>query len=232
MELPSDKKPKPPIIPTLEKARKDLGPTIGKLHASFKAATIEAGDYTRVRGDPDESFYSHQVRYLAKVQLRAEGIEAEDECELEQTANTGICITQPEYLIRVLRDTNPGCLPPAGDSERRKRFFAQQSEQLQLRYLDEDQNSADSREPVHGVFLWGSDQERHYTGLWFMCPNGESAAPHFQEFLPVPELQDLGLTETAPAPDEKPPSDLGMTRKDMPKDQEQDQPKTGTESTE
>jgi hypothetical protein len=232
MELPPDKKLKPPIIPTLDKARQDLSSVIGKLLASFKAATIEAGDYIRARGDPDESFFSHLVRYLAKVQLRGEGIEAEDECELEQTANTGICITQPDYLIRVLRDTNSGCLPPAGDSERRKRFFAQQSEQFQLKYSDEDQNSADSREPVHITFLWASDQERHFTGLWFMCPNGESGAPHFQEFLPLPELQDLGLTETAAEPEEQPPTDLGMTRKDQPKDKEQDKPKTGTESSE
>ena len=54
---------------------------------------------------------AHQVRYLTRVFLRSNGIEAEDECELEDTANTGICISHPKYLIRVLRDTNSGSLP-------------------------------------------------------------------------------------------------------------------------
>lgn len=231
MDLPPGRKLKAPIIPSLAKARTDLASVIGKLHASLKSATIEAGDYSRAKDDPDESFFSHHVRYLTRVQLRQEGIDAEEEdYGLEQTSNTGICITQPDYLIRVLRETIPGSLPPPGDSERRKRFFAQQSEQLPLKYEDDGIDVIDGREPVHIVVLWTSDQERKYRGIWVICPNGVTDAPFFQEFLPVPELQDLGITATTALPEEEPPTDLGMTRKDRPKEQDQSKPKTGTES--
>jgi hypothetical protein len=219
-----------PIIPTLDQARTDLSLTIGKLLSAFKAATIEARDYARIKNDSDESFFSHQVRYLARIQLGEDGIDAAEECELENTPNTGICLTQPNYLMRVLRDTHGGSLPPAGDSERRKRFFAQQSEQLRLELEPraEDCQGADERKPVHIVFLWGTTQERQFTGLWVICPNGEENATHFQEFFPVPELGDLGLFD-APRPEELPPCDLGFTKR---REHEPSLDKTGTESSE
>lgn len=219
-----------PIIPTLNQARTELGLTIGKLLAAFKAATIAAGDYTRSKGDPDESFFSHHVRYLAKLQLLSDGIDAKEECDLEHTPNTGICLTQPNYLIRVLRDTHRGSLPPAGDSERRKRFFAQQSEQLRLELEPntDDPRISDQREPVHLVFLWCSTQERRFTGLWLICPNGEGNATHFQEFFPIPELGDIGVIDTI-QPEAMPPSDLGLTKR---QEKKRIRSKTGTEANE
>jgi hypothetical protein len=218
-----------PIIPGLEKAREDLNPTIGKILAAFKAASIDAVEYEQNMGEADESFFSHHVRYLARRRLRIDGVEAEEECAIEQTANTGICITLPGYLIRVLRDTNSGNLPPAGESERRKRFFAQQTEQL---WLDLGEGvDAGVHEPVHIVFLWANNKQKYFTGLHFICPNGETGAPHFTDWLPVPELVGFVFTQQEIPPDEMPPSDLGMTKKDEIKSK-QPKAKTGTEPNE
>jgi hypothetical protein len=134
MESPNEKSSLP-IIPSLERAHADLDWLIGKVLAAFKSATSDAVDYVKVKNNDDESFYSHQVRYLAKAWLLADGIKAESEdggevdsgtpAKLRYTANTGIYIAHSHYLVRVLRDTNSGCLPRAGDSLRRARFFAQ-----------------------------------------------------------------------------------------------------------
>jgi hypothetical protein len=220
---------KPPVIPTLADASKDLAPTIGKLFAAFKAATISAVEYEQKIGLEDNSFFSHHVRYLATARLQHEGIDATDEDSdstygLERTANTGICITQPGYLIRVLRNTNSGNLPPAAESERRKRFFAQQSEQPGL--LDDQIDEMEAHEPVHVVFLWSNDAQKLFTGFHFICPNGETIAPHFTEWLPVP-MADLGIQSQDLPLQEMPSEDLGLTKKDK-----SSKKKTGTEPNE
>src|SRR5258707_1056443 len=94
----------PPTIPSLEQALQDVKPTIGKLFAAFDYATGEARA-TAEKREYDGSYFSHQVRFEAKMELRSNGIEAED-CELEDTPNTGVCIAYPGYAIRVLRSQN------------------------------------------------------------------------------------------------------------------------------
>jgi len=220
---------KHPIIPTLATAKNDLAATIGKLFAAFKAATITAVDHEQKIGLEDNSFFSHHVRYLATAHLQNEGLDAKDEGDeeterLERTANTGICIKQPGYIIRVLRNTHDGKLPPAADSDRRKRFFAQQTEQPGL-YDDQDVETY-GHEPVHVVFLWSSDQQKFFSGFQFICPKGETEAPHFTERLDVP-MADLGIKQDELPLHEMPDENLGMTKKEQPK-----KSKTGTEPNE
>lgn len=221
----------PPIIPGLDIAREDLSSLIGKLFATLKAATSEARNDLQIHGEEDESYFSHQVRYLVKAALRRDQIEAEDECEIGQTASTGLCIRYPRYMVRILRDVRRGSLPPSGDSDRRERFFAQKSEQGRLFGDPTEEGIAEcEREPSHVVFLWATNGMNQFTGFWFVCPNGEKAAPHFQEWMELPSLGESVLQDTEAPTEVLPPANLGLTRKDERVDI--DVAQTGTEPNE
>jgi hypothetical protein len=184
----------PPLIPSLEQALEDIRPIIGRLIAAFDHATGEARATAEER-EYDGSYFSHQVRFEAKMELKGSGIEAED-CELEDTPNTGICIAHPGYSIRVLRSQD-GEIPDPGDSDRRKRFLEQQSEQLNLFQEDQTPGHSPEREPTHLVMLWET-VGRFFSGFWLICPDGVGRQ-HFKHWLPRPEF-GIGNAPNPPLP--------------------------------
>jgi hypothetical protein len=224
--LPTEQLTKPPIIPTLKQAQEDLGSTTGRLLAAFAAAVSETAEYVALKGERDRSFFSHQVRYLAKAELRNDGVQAEDS-ELEDTANSGICLSLPDYRIRVLKASADGEAPEPGDSERRKRFLQQLPEQqMQFSFAKAEEPtdlSQEGSEPVHIMYLWEVDSRDHFTGFWFTCPSG-TGKYHFKEWIPFGG-EELALPEiTSGGPEQPPPGDLGFTKK-----ADAEREKTGTD---
>lgn len=181
-----------------------------------------------LKGERDRSFFSHQVRYLAKVELHNDAVQAEDS-ELEDTANSGICLSLPDYRVRVLKASADGEAPEPGDSERRKRFLQQLPEQqMQLGFLDAEQpvkSSQEAPEPVHIMYLWEVDSRDHFTGFWFTRPNGVGKY-HFKEWIPFGS-EELASPEISSGPAPEPPSDLGFTKKT-----DLEREKTGTDEAE
>jgi hypothetical protein len=197
----------PPSIPSLEQALNDLKPVIGRLFSSWDHAVAEARETADQKGY-DGSYFSHQVRFEAKIDLKGQGIEADD-CELENTPNTGICVSVPGYSIRVLRSQN-GEIPDPGDSDRRIRFLEQKSEQLRLFPEQASSDELPEHEPVHIVVLW-EDVRRFFSGFWFICPDGVSKH-HFKQWLPRPELGQASAPLAPPVPP-SPPDDLSGIRR-------------------
>ena len=214
----------PALIPTLEQGREDFAGMIGRLLVSFDKSVTEAREYLELKGEQDRSYFSHRVRFAAKVELKRDGIEAED-CELEDTANSGICLVLPKYRVRVLKAAENGEIPDPGASDRRKRFLNQQSEQLELfsesSPCPSGEKEPSNREPTHIIFLWEADSQNCFTGLWFVCPNG-SSKPHFKLWIPANGIADLG---TISPPSNPPLDNLGFARTD----EQMPGTKTGTE---
>ena len=210
----------PPIIPTFADAREDLKSIIDRLFPAFQDGINEARDYASKKNHFDGSFFSHQVRFLAKLNLKNDGIEAED-CELEDTANSGLCLLSAKYRVRVLKSAD-GEIPDPGDSDRRKRYLNQQPEQqMELFEYKPVVTAGMEREPAHVVFLWEIDSEKFFTGVWVACPNGIGKY-HFREWLKLPEAPAVAQPEQ-----EEPPSDLDGIGKKIKK-----LPKTGTQDKE
>jgi hypothetical protein len=220
---------KPPIIPTLKQARDDLGATTGRLLAAFSSAVSDAAQYCASKGERDRAFFSHLVRYLAKIELNGDGMQPED-WELEDTANSGICLTHADYRVRVLKAAVDGEAPDPGNSERRKRFLQQLPEQqmslpfIHSEEVDAENSSEEKAEPVHIMYLWEADSRDSFSGLWFTCPNG-AGKYHFKEWIPFggEELEAPGTPMNPPS--EPPPAELGFTKK--PDEAQRD--KTGTD---
>jgi hypothetical protein len=214
MLLPGSRDTTQAKIPTLNQAQDDLGPTTGRLLAAFAAAVAETSEYCDSKGERDRSFANHLTRYLAKVELRDDGVQPKD-CELEDVANSGICLSLPDYLVRVVKAGPDGEVPDPGDSERRKRFLQQQPElQIPLAFMEpEPAKNEEEAEPVHIMYLWEVDSRGRFTGFWFVCPNGVGKY-YFKAWIPFEE--GLGLL-LSPAPaNEPPPSALGFTKKSEP----------------
>ena len=227
---------KPPIIPSHEQASQELASTIGRLFSAFSVAIDEASDYCNLKVERDRSFFSHHVRYLAKTELKNDSndsFETQD-ADLEDTANSGICLVLPKYRVRVLRAAEDGQIPDPGSSTRRKKFLNQESEQYEFDWgADETTSKVDeSSEPTHIVVLWEADSRDKFTGLWFICPNG-TAEPHFKTWLPFPGNEDYGFGSapyTPVAPTSAPAADIGFTKKT---DKKSESPqKTGTDRDE
>jgi hypothetical protein len=72
-------------------------------------------------------------------------------------------------------------------------------------------NELADREPPHIVLLWASDEEGRFTGLWFVCPNGEDQAAHFKEWIVLPTLEEIAAQQMDF--NQEPASDLGMKKK-------------------
>jgi hypothetical protein len=200
------------MIPSLEQALQDFNPTIDRLLVAFGRAVTEAREYIELKDEPDRSYFSHRVRYVAKTELKRGGVQAED-CELEDTANSGICLVLQNYRARVLKSAEGGEIPDPGGSDRRKRFLNQESEQMSL-FPDADvtgEPNSSEREPAHIVFLWEADSKNVFEGLWFICPSGNQE-PHFRHWIAA-----AGLSGSMPVPKTPPPQeDLGFKRKDLP----------------
>jgi hypothetical protein len=122
-------------------------------------------------GNPDRAVHAMNTRYLMKVFLRANDLSIEDQpsngdLSIEWVPNCGLFVRLADAEVRILK-MGPFGLPKA-TSVARSRYYS--SNQMLLKFSEEDPPNAPSDLPLALVLLWDIDEEYKYLGLEVACP--------------------------------------------------------------
>jgi hypothetical protein len=148
----------------------------GLIDQALNDSIPRASDFFRLLNGPiDLGVHAANTRYLTRLYLGSRDIRAEDEetreFELERIPNCGLCLSSPNYEIRILKASSDGV--PKATSDARSRFYS--SNQLQFAFANGQQSQAAQQITLNLVVLWSMDASHSYAGMEIACPRGENS---------------------------------------------------------
>ncbi len=160
------------VVPQPEVVLARLEQIIPLLYHAIESGVSKALAY-QYDGARDPWLASHLVRHHAKTVLKALGHDVDEMFDLnEKSPLSGLSFSyRSQYGFKVLKADRLGGLPSAGNSDRRKEFYCQES--LAPELLGIARESLPEL-PLNLVVLWEVDAAFNLLGLTLVCPKSDS----------------------------------------------------------
>jgi hypothetical protein len=163
-----------PIMKTKQASIEKLKPLLSVLQEAFSEGTLHVSEYVKWQAEPiDFALAPNLVRHKAKKFLLSSGQDAtdeeeEDKFETDRIPNNGICTRVPGFVVRSLKSSDDGGVPPPGTSITRQNFYNQLQALLDF---EEFRNGNERVEPNWGLIVhWTVDQEYNLLKLSVALP--------------------------------------------------------------
>jgi len=186
-------------IPEPEVVLKNLAYLLPTIYSALQDGTYKAKEYCdqyETAGRIDPFLAPNLVRYHTIKLLQKQGHLIDEELNLDNVPNNGICLSYRNYKIRILKASN-GDLPVPGHSKSRQHFY----HQIPFKFMDEEDSGVTM---LNLVLLWDVATQYNLSEVCLVCPKSggvkrETVEAHWSYPIPLAVLMGEPFEDLVPA---------------------------------